>query len=256
MALCSLQQDRFNNLWKLFQQKLKSNSLRRTMITSSLERSSNLPSQRRTVSSGFSLIELLVTIAIVSILAALTFTWLKKVRLGAERTGCLTQFRQVGANIHRYLADNQMIFFGQGTPGTDSNWIKQIDPEASPIKNIYKCPGDKSPPRIERTYRFNSTPGNSGPPYPSLLFGRSYYKIVHPSKKILVFCVAYSGPAPMPLFRVDTDAWRDTYDKNKSFDANYPRPHGNDQVSLLFADGHAEVKPYPLDDSSYRYDEK
>lgn len=205
---------------------------------------------------AFSLIELLVAVAIVAVLATLTMVWTKKIRSGAEKSACLNQLRQVGANVHGYLADNRMTFFEQGTPGTDSNWIKQIDPEASPLKSIYKCSADKTPSRIERTYRFNSTPGNSGPPYPSLLFGRSYYKIVTPSKKILVFCVGYNGPAPMPLFRVDTDAWRDTYDKDKSFEGEYPRFHGNDSVNLLFADGHAETCSYPLEDSSYRYDEE
>lgn len=56
--------------------------------------------------SGFTLLEMLVTVAIVGVLAALAAAGLGKARESAQVTAATNQIRQVGAAVLNYAADN------------------------------------------------------------------------------------------------------------------------------------------------------
>jgi prepilin-type N-terminal cleavage/methylation domain-containing protein/prepilin-type processing-associated H-X9-DG protein len=55
---------------------------------------------------AFTLIELLIVLAVVALLAALLFGGMKRVTLGSQRAACASNMRQVGAAIHLYAAEN------------------------------------------------------------------------------------------------------------------------------------------------------
>lgn len=55
---------------------------------------------------GFTLVELLVVIAIIALLAALVFPLIEKMQAGASQTKAAGNFRQLGAAIMAYAADN------------------------------------------------------------------------------------------------------------------------------------------------------
>ena len=55
---------------------------------------------------GFTLIEILVVLAVVSALAAILFPVFSTVRENARRTSCLSNLRQLGLAIHAYAQDN------------------------------------------------------------------------------------------------------------------------------------------------------
>lgn len=55
---------------------------------------------------GFTLIEILVVLAIVSALAAILFPVFSSVRENARRTSCLSNLRQLGLAMHAYAQDN------------------------------------------------------------------------------------------------------------------------------------------------------
>lgn len=55
---------------------------------------------------GFTLIEILVVLAIVSALAAILFPVFSSMRENARRTSCLSNLRQLGLAIHAYAQDN------------------------------------------------------------------------------------------------------------------------------------------------------
>jgi prepilin-type N-terminal cleavage/methylation domain-containing protein/prepilin-type processing-associated H-X9-DG protein len=62
--------------------------------------------QRSRKPAGFTLVELLVVMAIIAILISLLLPAMKKVREQARTTTCLTNLRQLGSSIQMYATDN------------------------------------------------------------------------------------------------------------------------------------------------------
>lgn len=73
---------------------------------------------------GFSLIEMLVVIAIISLLMAILMPVLSQARQQAHRTACAANLRQVGIAIHLYAEayDDTIPFGPEGRPITGSNF--------------------------------------------------------------------------------------------------------------------------------------
>jgi prepilin-type N-terminal cleavage/methylation domain-containing protein len=69
-------------------------------------RALSLPALRRTRSSGFTLMELLVAIAIIAVLAVTTVTVTRQVMTKARQSGCVGVMRQVGIATAAYIQDN------------------------------------------------------------------------------------------------------------------------------------------------------
>jgi prepilin-type N-terminal cleavage/methylation domain-containing protein len=83
-----------------------------------------LDERRRQAHIGFSLIELLVVIGILSILMAILSPALSQARYYARRAACVSNLRHVGVAIHLYAQDfGDTIPFGpSGRPVTGSNF--------------------------------------------------------------------------------------------------------------------------------------
>ena len=65
---------------------------------------------------AFTLIELLIVIAIISILSAILFPVFGKARSSARRTGCLSNVKQIGTAIGMYTSDYDGAFPNTGDP--------------------------------------------------------------------------------------------------------------------------------------------
>ena len=67
-------------------------------------------------SAGFSLIELMVVVAVIALLCSLLFPALKGARESAKTTACFSNLRQLGIATRAYTGDNHGNFVGIGHP--------------------------------------------------------------------------------------------------------------------------------------------
>ena len=129
--------------------------------------------------SGFSLTELLVTIAIIAILTGLLFPAVSSVRRTALRLECTSNLRQVGFTIHRYLEDhNSMPAEGNkgcSEPADSPAWFYRLPPyldekHINQPFTIFQCPEFSwSGPQTftnasPKSYKMNSYLDNDGRP--------------------------------------------------------------------------------------------
>ncbi len=104
---------------------------------------------------GFTLIEMLVVIAVVAVLAALLFPVFQRVRENARSSACLSNYHQIGLAIHMYANDAD----GQTPPdgGSFGGLISDCYPYARSAA-VFACPDDYDRDREGRTgsYRMAS----------------------------------------------------------------------------------------------------
>lgn len=84
--------------------------------------------------TGFTLIEILVVIAIISILAAILFPVFARARENARRTSCLSNQKQIGIAVMQYLQDHDERYMHD-----HHRWADAVQPY---IKNqqVFRCP--------------------------------------------------------------------------------------------------------------------
>lgn len=86
---------------------------------------------------GFSLIELLVTIAVIAILAGLLLPALAKSRAKARKIQCLNHLKQIGLATVMYASDHAE--FLPQSQHTRLSWVGTVQPYLSGT-NLHRCP--------------------------------------------------------------------------------------------------------------------
>ncbi len=89
---------------------------------------------------GFSLIELLVVVAIIGILIALLLPAVQAARSAARRTNCASNLRQIGLAIRGYADSHRGRF--PDNAHTGESWIYTIAPYMENVDEIRICPDD------------------------------------------------------------------------------------------------------------------
>ena len=101
--------------------------------------------------SAWSLIELLVTLAVIGILAGLLLPMLGGARQRAYSTRCISSLRQLGIAARLYADENdgrlpRAQAFGQAginAPGGLPSIQQVLSPQVRGVREVFKCPADK-----------------------------------------------------------------------------------------------------------------
>lgn len=116
---------------------------------------------RRVAAHGFTLVELLVVVAIVSMLMALLLPSLGRARQVAKRTQCLSNIRQLQIAEVAYAGDNRDLMIYAGDSTEQGSWIGPLQHYGATAE-ARRCPADASeyfsrplegtnPPRLRTT---------------------------------------------------------------------------------------------------------
>jgi prepilin-type N-terminal cleavage/methylation domain-containing protein/prepilin-type processing-associated H-X9-DG protein len=89
---------------------------------------------------GFTLIEVLVTVAIIGLLISILLPALSGARAQARRAVCMSNLRQVGLAATYYAQQYQR--YPRAYWSRDKRWMDAVKPYISKKSNVYCCPAD------------------------------------------------------------------------------------------------------------------
>ncbi len=105
--------------------------------------------------SAFTLLEILVVVAIIALLAAILFPAFSRARQKARDVNCLSNMKQIGLGTLQYVQDNDEtwpIFYAYNSvPASGNPGHKGVELELQPYTRslqVFKCPNDIGGPAI------------------------------------------------------------------------------------------------------------
>ncbi|MDD2710658.1 MAG: DUF1559 domain-containing protein [Verrucomicrobiae bacterium] len=204
-----------------------------------------MPPRKRFPWNGFTLVELLVTVAILGILASLLLASLKNVREAGKLVGCANNLRNIGIALQSYAADNNAFFPTAGdvagTLGTNRYWVDLSQRYLNTFwtshpyyrGTVFDCPADK----------LRGVSG--GNPLTSFLYVCVFYSNYNYT------CAINSAQISAPgNIGIVTDGWGSycmPYQvvadaEGGTDDYKRLRPRHMGKVNILYCDGHVQCK--------------
>lgn len=214
----------------------------------------------------FTLIELLIVIAIIAILAALLLPALNQARERAKDIKCAGNIRQVGTYLLLYVENNKDVFpsvNGNGRSSTHWKWTDCVytltDKSANPLvnadgvwlnletpgevtaKGVFGCPSQPPVADMQRAYSRHYGINDYVSSYSSNLRDTEYYKAVKltsiktPSQRAMIFDLNFPN----------TNSWKNPSAKARldlysEPGVGYLRHFRQSGVNFCFVDGHVQ----------------
>ncbi|MDR1283544.1 MAG: prepilin-type N-terminal cleavage/methylation domain-containing protein [Opitutaceae bacterium] len=184
--------------------------------------------------SAFTLVELLVVMAIIGILAAVMLPVLAAVRGTARQSQCMQTMRSAGQGFLLHANDNRDALPPAYDSVTRYSWDHSISKYLAAERFIFVCPMDApakthANPQAPRSYSMNggndSTQGVAGRDWSLKLV-----QIPAPNKTLLL----------LEWHSVNNKGWNDSCAKLFN-DASVTRTHSG-KANYLFCDGHVEAR--------------
>ena len=102
-----------------------------------------------TARRGFTLLELLLVVAIIGVLAAILLPALSRARESARRASCLTNLSQLGIALQCYAEENEgQLPWSGGKNNADA--LKEFLGDYLPLQDTFACPSDSGMGRYNR----------------------------------------------------------------------------------------------------------
>jgi prepilin-type N-terminal cleavage/methylation domain-containing protein/prepilin-type processing-associated H-X9-DG protein len=195
-------------------------------------------------SHAFTLIELIVVLAVIAILMSMVYPMYTGISERAKATKDLSNLRQIGIATQTYLNDSDGVLFSAATP-----WTSQLNPKYFSAWRGFQSPFDK---RSASEAGGASTPisyGVNANIYSGGDAALSATKITKPTAFILFApaqasgtTVSFSGLANSPLPGVTVlGVGSNTATSNPGGNATGGTHNGRKRVNALFADLHSET---------------
>lgn len=126
--------------------------------------------------NGFTLVELLVVVAIIGTLIGLLLPAVQSAREAARRTSCQNNLKQIGLGFHNYHLSKGFFPTNVSGSGARHYWVAQILPylDQNPLAEIYDytvaCNDIKNREAVQHALSFMSCPSTPGGPLPDPRF--------------------------------------------------------------------------------------
>ena len=216
----------------------------------------NLRQDRAT--QGFTLVELLVVMAIIGLLAAMLMPSLGTARKKAKAAGCINNLRQLGLAVQMYTDDSggqlaglSGIFPTWGSTNGPQAWTQLLFPYLKTTK-VYLDPDRPNwMPELPVAYYLNLLPAyvEAGSPGTGI-YAIDFRQISNPAAFILMSEDLFISP------QQEIDPTNETADRTgfSTTSGTYPPPHLG-YCNFLFADGHvAPFSHFDVTQMTYWYD--
>ena len=198
---------------------------------------------------AFTLIEVLVVIAIIALIAAILFPVFARVREKARQSSCASNEKQMGLALLQYIQDNDEIYPLAYSQDTGKSWKDVLQPYAKSTQ-IWLCPSNPLR-KSNISYAANSCNGYNYGGGPSVINGVMGYQdtwgVMNPAK------LSQIADASQLIAVAEVNWPNVNFQPGNAFYAGANGPAGTATISVvlfaghmqrtnyLFADGH--VKP-------------